>query len=76
MAAESIQPDRPPLGGQLQENFYSDGTNALNLAINPNSQIQLEAKVGEFLLPLSSALRYFKTQFRILRLPVRQILTG
>jgi hypothetical protein len=38
------------LGGQLQENFYSDGTNALNLAINPNSEIQLEAKVGEFLL--------------------------
>jgi hypothetical protein len=38
------------LGGQLQENFYSNGTNALNLAIHPGSQIQLEARVGEFLL--------------------------
>jgi hypothetical protein len=38
------------LGGQVQENFYSNGTNALNLAIRPGSQIQLEAKVGEFLL--------------------------
>jgi hypothetical protein len=38
------------LGGQLQENFYSNGTNALNLAVHPGSQIQLEAKVGEFLL--------------------------
>jgi hypothetical protein len=38
------------LGGQLQENFYSNGSNALNLAIHPGSQIQLEAKVGEFLL--------------------------
>jgi len=38
------------LGGQLEENFYSNGTNALNLAIRPDSQIQLEAKVGEFLL--------------------------
>jgi hypothetical protein len=38
------------LGGQLQENFYSSGTQALNLAILPGSQIQLEAKVGEFLL--------------------------
>jgi hypothetical protein len=38
------------LGGELQENFYSNGTNALNLAISPDSQIQLEAKVGEFLL--------------------------
>ncbi len=38
------------LGGQLQENFYSNGTNALNVAIRPGSQIQLEAKVGEFLL--------------------------
>lgn len=51
------------LGGQLQENFYSDGTNALNLAINPNSQIQLEAKVGEFLL------RAFE-RFTILQDPV------
>jgi hypothetical protein len=38
------------LGGQLQENFYSSGSQALNLAILPGSQIQLEAKVGEFLL--------------------------
>jgi hypothetical protein len=38
------------LGGQLQENFYSNGINALNVAISPGSQIQLEAKVGEFLL--------------------------
>jgi hypothetical protein len=38
------------LGGQIQENFYSSGTQALNLAIAPGSQIQLEAKVGEFLL--------------------------
>jgi hypothetical protein len=38
------------LGGQLQENFYSSGTNALNVAIAPGSQIQLEARVGEFLL--------------------------
>jgi hypothetical protein len=38
------------LGGQLQENFYSNGNNALNLAVHPGSQIQLEAKVGEFLL--------------------------
>ncbi|HEX3446156.1 MAG TPA: hypothetical protein VHS80_15665 [Chthoniobacterales bacterium] len=38
------------LGGQLQENFYSNGSNALNLAIAPGSQIQLQAKVGEFLL--------------------------
>jgi hypothetical protein len=51
------------LGGQLQENFYSNGTNALNVAINPNSQIQLEAKVGEFLL------RAFE-RFTILQDPV------
>jgi hypothetical protein len=38
------------LGGQLQENFYSNGSNALNVVIRPGSQIQLEAKVGEFLL--------------------------
>ncbi|MBV8214821.1 MAG: hypothetical protein JOZ08_16565 [Verrucomicrobia bacterium] len=38
------------LGGELQENFYSNGTNALNVAIHPGSQIQLEARVGEFLL--------------------------
>ena len=38
------------LGGQLQENFYSKGNNALNLAIHPGSQMQLEARVGEFLL--------------------------
>jgi hypothetical protein len=38
------------LGGQLQQNFYSSGTNALNVAIAPGSQIQLEARVGDFLL--------------------------
>lgn len=38
------------LGGQLQENFYSNGSQGLNLAISPDSQIQLQAKVGEFLL--------------------------
>jgi hypothetical protein len=38
------------LGGQLQQNFYSNGSNALNVVIRPGSQIQLEAKVGEFLL--------------------------
>jgi hypothetical protein len=38
------------LGGQLQQNFYSNGSNALNVAIRPGSEIQLEAKVGEFLL--------------------------
>jgi len=50
-------------GGQLQENFYSNGTNALNVAVNPDSQIQLEAKVGEFLL------RAFE-RFTILQDPV------
>lgn len=38
------------LGGQLQENAYSNGSQGLNLAINPGSQIQLQARVGEFLL--------------------------
>jgi hypothetical protein len=38
------------LGGQLQENFYSDGKNALNVVILPGSQILLQAKAGEFLL--------------------------
>ena len=38
------------LGGQLQENSYSNGTNALNVVVRPGSEIQLEAKVGEFLL--------------------------
>ena len=38
------------LGGQLQQNFYSNGSQALNLAITPDSQIQLQARVGEFLL--------------------------
>jgi hypothetical protein len=38
------------LGGQLQENFYSNGSNALNVAINPGSQIELQARVGEFQL--------------------------
>jgi hypothetical protein len=38
------------LGGQLQENFYSNGKNALNVVILPGSQILLQAKAGEFLL--------------------------
>jgi hypothetical protein len=38
------------LGGQLQENFYSNGTNALNLAILPGSQIRFQATVGDVLL--------------------------
>ena len=38
------------LGGQLQENFYSNGTNAVNLAILPGSQIRLQATVGNVLL--------------------------
>jgi hypothetical protein len=38
------------LGGQLQENFYSDGKNALNVVILPGSQILFQAKAGEFLL--------------------------
>jgi len=38
------------LGGQLQENFYSNGTNALNLAILPGSEIRFQAKVGDVLL--------------------------
>jgi hypothetical protein len=38
------------IGGQLQENFYSSGTNALNLLILPGSEIRLQAKVGDVLL--------------------------
>ena len=38
------------LGGQLQENFYSNRSNALNVVVLPGSEIQLEAKVGDFLL--------------------------
>jgi hypothetical protein len=38
------------LGTQLQENFYSDGRNALNVVILPGSQILLQAKAGEFLV--------------------------
>ena len=38
------------LGGQLQENFYSSGTNALNLAILPGSEIRFQAKVGDVVL--------------------------
>ena len=38
------------LGGQLQENFYSNGTNSLNVVILPDSQIHLQAKVGDVLL--------------------------
>ena len=38
------------LGGELEQNFYSNGNNALNVAIHPGSQIQLEARVGQFLV--------------------------
>src|ERR1700730_6275798 len=38
------------LGGQLQENFYSSGTNALNLVVLPGSKIRLQAKVGDVVL--------------------------
>jgi hypothetical protein len=38
------------LGGQLQENFYSSGTNALNLVILPGSEIRFQAKVGDVVL--------------------------
>jgi hypothetical protein len=38
------------LNGQLQENFYSSGTNALNLVILPGSEIRLQAKVGDVVL--------------------------
>jgi hypothetical protein len=38
------------LGGQLQENFYSSGTNSLNLVILPGSEIRLQAKVGDVVL--------------------------
>ena len=37
------------LGGQLQENFYSNGKNAINVVILPGSQIVFQAKAGEFL---------------------------
>lgn len=37
------------LGGQLQQNSYSNGSNAINLAIHPGSTIQLEAALGDFL---------------------------
>ena len=36
------------LGGQLQENFYSNGHNAVNLAVRPGTEIELEAKAGQF----------------------------
>jgi hypothetical protein len=35
------------LGGELQENFYSNGTTALNIAIRPGSQFHLQATVGD-----------------------------
>jgi hypothetical protein len=38
------------LGGQLEENFYSSGTNALNLVILPGSEIRFQAKVGDVVL--------------------------
>lgn len=38
------------LGGQLQENFYSNGTAGLNLVVLPGSEIQFEAKAGDVLL--------------------------
>jgi hypothetical protein len=38
------------LGGQLQENFYSNGSNALNVAILPRSEIRFQAKVGDVVL--------------------------
>lgn len=37
------------LGGQLQENFYSNGTNVLNVAIQA-SQIRFQVTVGDVLL--------------------------
>jgi hypothetical protein len=51
------------LDGQLQENFYSNGANAINLEIFPGSNIQLQAKVGDVLL------RTFE-QFAIVQDPV------
>jgi hypothetical protein len=38
------------LGGQVQENFFSNGKNTINLAIFPVSQINLQASVGDVLL--------------------------
>ena len=38
------------LGGQLQENFYSNGNDALNLVILPGSEIRFQAKVGDVVL--------------------------
>jgi|SRR5580692_8419758 hypothetical protein len=38
------------LGGELEENFYSNGTNALNPVILPGSEIRLQAKVGDVVL--------------------------
>jgi hypothetical protein len=37
------------LGGQLQENFYSNGTDAVNVVLLPGSQIRLQATVGDVL---------------------------
>jgi hypothetical protein len=38
------------LDGELQENFYSNGKQTLNLLIRPSSQIDFQAKVGDVLL--------------------------
>jgi hypothetical protein len=38
------------LGGQLQENSYSNGANALNVEILPGSEMRLHATVGDVLL--------------------------
>jgi hypothetical protein len=36
--------------GQLQENFYSNGKEGINLSIFPGSNIQFQAKIGDVLL--------------------------
>jgi hypothetical protein len=38
------------LNGELQENFYSDGKQLLNVMLLPGSQIVLQAKLGDALL--------------------------
>jgi hypothetical protein len=38
------------LGGQLQENSYSNGANALNVEILPGSEMRLHATVGDVLV--------------------------
>jgi hypothetical protein len=51
------------LDGRLEENFYSNGSNQLNLDISPGSQLQLQATVGDVIL------RAFE-QFAIIQDPV------